>query len=166
MFLSIALHALWNLVISLSSIFNLFGLDFVYYIIFLVLVGICGIVSIIGLIFLLRKKGIFSKKPKEGTQIRKPIKIELVWFELIGIYFLLIVLLPVLIQKITEYFSFGEGIIILAYFAILLIAGTFIVMEKNNVYHSTLKFNDQKLTSINSVTNNEFTDEKIEEKMP
>ncbi len=129
------LHAAWNFIISLSAIFDYFNLYNVYFIIYLVIIGLAGIGTIVGSTLIILKK---TKKPKtqEPYKQQEKTKIDLrpEWFSLILGYFGLIVLIPLVIQLVTSYFSFGKGLIEIAYLCSLLILSVFLIINQNRKY--------------------------------
>ena len=141
-FITIILHALWNFIISISALFEFYNIGEIFYIVYLVLIGLGAIITIIGLsIFLSKKEN--RKEIRKNVKIDKTkIKLRAEWFILILVYFFTIVILPILILEITEFFQFGESFIIIVYLALLMILSAFLASRnyhKYNYYFNPIK---------------------------
>ncbi|HUU76950.1 MAG TPA: CPBP family intramembrane glutamic endopeptidase [candidate division Zixibacteria bacterium] len=132
--LTIILHAVWNLVISLSAIFEFFNLGAIYNIIYLILIGLGAFGTIFGIVFYFRSKEKRGNFIKNLNSKKTKIKIKSEWFVLILVYFSLIVIIPVILQNLLEYFSFGEGFIVLIYLGLLMFVSSFLVSKKYSDY--------------------------------
>lgn len=123
--LPIILHAVWNLIVASGSFFDYFGVYEIYNIIYYVLIGLGALGTIIFSALFIYEK-IKNKEPK----IKQPIKLKGEWFVLGSTYFGLIVLIPILIENITEYVNFGQGLITLFYLGVLMFISAFFASKK------------------------------------
>ncbi|NHJ05483.1 MAG: CPBP family intramembrane metalloprotease [Candidatus Heimdallarchaeota archaeon] len=147
--LTIILHAIWNLIISFSAIFEFFNIGTIYYIIYLVLIGVGAFGTILGIVFYLSIKEKRFNFIKNLNPKKAKINIKTEWFVLILVYFLLIVIIPVILQNLLEYFHFGEGFIILIYLGLLMLVSSFLVSKKNSDYWKSF-------SNINTEQSREF----------
>jgi len=149
--LTVILHATWNFIISLSALFSFYNLYNVYFIIYLVLIGLSGIITIVGSIFLLnkrRKKQAFDDSKE--AQIKTKIKLRPEWFTLILGYFMLVVLLPWILQIITDYYSFGNSFILIVYLGLLMVLSILLVIQKNGNLSYNQRQKSQKTLEVES----------------
>ncbi len=143
----IIIHAIWNFILSLSGFFEFANIGWIYNIIFYIIVSCCflGSLCYVIVIFLRNKK---KKSQEKSAQIatdetlisqnkienKKTTKIKLKWewFELILAYFLLIVILPILLQSSAIFFDFLQGYIDLVYFLVIGIISIFVLQRVFN----------------------------------
>jgi membrane protease YdiL (CAAX protease family) len=154
--LTIILHAGWNFLISSQTFFVLANASLVYSIIFLVLIGVSAIflgilifnyfnnrkdpskatLSMFIEVFRLSKKQVDNnnKVSSIDSKDERTIKMKWEWFELIGGYFLLSVLIPHLIQAFDSLIGAIATIILFFYLGALgLIGAIFFFRQINKI---------------------------------
>ena len=138
-FITIILHALWNFIISISALFDFYNIGEIFYIIYLTLIGTGAVVTVIGASLFLNKKENRDRIKESFNLKESKIKLKSEWFILILTYFFSIVIVPLLIIDITEFFQFGESFIIIIYLALLMILSGFLASLNYNKYNYYLK---------------------------
>ncbi|HUT80947.1 MAG TPA: type II CAAX endopeptidase family protein [Candidatus Bathyarchaeia archaeon] len=174
----IILHAIWNLVLSISGFFDFANIGWIYNIIFYVIVSCCFIGSAcFGLIHLVKKRrNKFQDKMNhktydeiEKTEIKinnkgiKRIRLKWEWFELVLFYFLLIGLLPILLESSSIFFNFLQGYISLVYFLAVGIISIFVLLR---IFNERLIFYFPKEFVIDSNTTEQVENKEREKNPP
>ncbi|MBN1329811.1 MAG: CPBP family intramembrane metalloprotease [Candidatus Heimdallarchaeota archaeon] len=174
----IILHTIWNFVLSLSGFFDFASIGWIYNIIFYIIVTCCFIGSVcFGIIVLVKRHK--NKTREKITHITvdqtlepeikiysksmKKIKLKGEWFELILIYFLLIALLPILLDSSTIFFNFLQGYINLVYFLGIGIISIFVLLR---IFNEKLIFYFPKEFNINSKTTEQIENKEREKNPP
>lgn len=144
--LTILLHGLWNLLISLSAFFDYGGISNIFTILFSIIIALGIAYLLYNIVIHLIKKRKMKKisneqeinlennsesssvDNKRDSKNEPKIKFHWAWFELILGYFILAGIIPIILGNVTFGSFFGEGIIEYFYLVVLAIIGAILLL--------------------------------------
>ena len=155
---TILIHGFWNLFLASSAFFAYVEKSNVFDLIYLVTVCVCGALFIGIIIFYISKgytkhfrnfmKLKTDEKIIENESNKGLIKLQWSWFELVLSYFVLICIIPLIINLLSSYFAFGETISPIVYFLVLTVFGMILLSRVSMKIQENYQIQPQKKLEV------------------